>query len=66
MEEDEWYTNSTAYSPGTLPVTEKAKALGVQWNKKEVQVALNLKEIAEDWILGDLSPTKRDVARITS
>ena len=40
--------------------------LGVHWNKEEGQLVLDLKEGLQDSSLDVLSPTKRDVARITS
>lgn len=64
MEEDESYTKSATHSGSTLPATEKV--LGVHWNKEEDQLVLDLKEVLEDSSLDVLSPTKRDVARITS
>ena len=64
MEEDESYARSATHSGSTLPATEKV--LGVHWNKEEDQLVLDLKEVLEDSSLDVLSPTKRDVARITS
>ena len=42
------------------------KVLGVQWNKEEDQMVLDLTDVVEDSSLEELKPTKRDVARITS
>ena len=64
MGEDESYAKSATHSGSSLPATEKV--LGVHWNREEDQLVLDLKEVLEDSSLDDLSPTKRDVARITS
>ena len=64
MEEDESYAKSATHSGSALPATEKA--LGVHWNKGEDQLVPDLKEVLEDSSLDVLSPTKHDVARITS
>ena len=64
MEEDESYAKSATHSGSALPATEKV--LGVHWNKEEDHLVLDLKRVLEDSSLDILSPTKRDVARITS
>ena len=64
MEEDESYPKSATHPPGIVPATEKF--LGVQWNKEEDQMVLDLADIVEDSSLEELRPRKRDVARITS
>ena len=64
MEEDESYAKSATHSPGILPTTEKV--LGMQWNKEEDKMVLDLTDTVEDSSLEELKPTKRDVARITS
>lgn len=64
MKEDESYAKSATHSGSALPATEKV--LGVHWNTEENQFVLDLKEVLEDSSLDDLSPTKRDIARITS
>ena len=64
MAGDESYAKSLKHSGSVLSATEKV--LGVHWNKEEDQLVLDLKEVQEDSSLDVLSPTKRDVARITS
>ena len=64
MEKDESYAKTATHSGSSPPATEEV--LGVHWNKEEDQLVLDMKEVIGDSSPDDLSPTKRDVARITS
>lgn len=61
VEEDESYEKGATHSPKTLSATEKV--LGLQWNKEEDVIILDLTEVAKDLSLEEWTPTKRDVAR---
>ena len=53
---NESYTKGATHRPDTLSATEKV--LGLQWNKEEDEIVLDLKGVAEDLSLEELIQTK--------